>query len=167
MSVETVSSPQRPCIHCGDCARACPVALNPQALFFALVAEDWPSTQRGKLDSCTECRRCDEVCPSHIPLLDWLRWGNAELLRQKLLRERADAARARYEARNARLVREREECRPEREESTPNTGPKDAPAEGIRAATISKSDVLAAIARGRARRASRHPAAPGEDGNTP
>ena len=149
----TPVQPQRPCVHCGDCARACPVELNPQSLFFALVAEDWPAMQRGRLDACTECHRCDEVCPSHIPLLVWLRWGKTEWRRQELLRERADAARARYEARNARLQRERGP-----RETTPAI--RHAPADDATTATtdpvaatlISKADVMEAIARSRARR---------------
>ncbi|MBS0432507.1 MAG: 4Fe-4S dicluster domain-containing protein [Proteobacteria bacterium] len=173
MSAETVPPLQRPCIHCGDCARACPAALDPQALFFALVAEDWPAVQRGRLDACTECNRCGEVCPSHIPLLDWLRWGKTELRRQQWMRERADAARARHEARKARLSRERGQ-----REAARTT--RSAQAEVIARATpdqagatvIDKADVMAAIARGRAHRealarAKRSPAARRDDKDTP
>lgn len=139
--------PQRPCIQCGDCARACPVGLDPQALFFALVTEDWPVVRRGNLEACTECRRCDEVCPSHIPLLEWLRWGKAELRRQQLMRERADAARARYEARNARLQRERDQRDAAHDEDAAS-----ATSDQAAATLISKADVMEAIARSRARR---------------
>src|SRR6185437_7832663 len=150
MSSESTSmQPQQPCIHCGDCARACPVAIDPQSLFFALVAEDWPAVQHGHLDACTECHRCDEVCPSHIPLLVWLRWGKTELRRQVLLRERADAARARHETRNARLQRERElreSTRMDAEDTVPVA------TEQFAATPISKAEVMEAIARSRARR---------------
>lgn len=140
---------QQPCIHCGDCARTCPAGLDPQSLFFSLVAEDWPAVQRGHLDACTECHRCVEVCPSHIPLLVWLRWGKTELRRQVLLRERAAAARARYETRNARLQRERElreSARIDAEDTAPVA------TEQIAATPISKAEVMEAIARSRARR---------------
>jgi electron transport complex protein RnfC len=74
MSTETI---QQPCIHCGDCARACPDALNPEALFFALVQDDFDAARAARLDASGECNRCVEICPSHIPLLDWFHWGKA------------------------------------------------------------------------------------------
>ncbi|MGH8233201.1 MAG: 4Fe-4S dicluster domain-containing protein [Rhodanobacteraceae bacterium] len=138
-------SAQQPCIHCGDCARACPESLNPEALFFALIDEDWTKAQRNALDACTQCNRCVEVCPSHIPLLDWFRWGKAELAVQY----RARLARMRFEAQNKRLVREREDRAVRR-------GGVGGPARTTPAVrTISKQDVLAAIARGQARRKAR------------
>lgn len=151
MPDERAPQPQRPCIQCGDCALACPAGLEPQSLFFALVADDWPAVQRGRLDACTECHRCDEVCPSHIPLLVWLRWGKTELRRQELLHDRADAARARYQARNARLQREREAREAAHALHDPRVEEDSAP-EPIAPALISKADVMEAIARSRVRR---------------
>ena len=141
MAIETPD--QQPCVHCGDCARACPDALNPEALFFALARDDFPSARAARLDACSECHRCVEVCPSHIPLLDWFRWGKSELHE----RARAEDARKRFEARNARLARERE-ARAARRRETPS--PTALPAQ-----TISHAEVLAAIARGRAKRGQR------------
>ena len=138
MSIETSS--QRPCIHCGECARACPDALDPEALFFALVQDDFAAARTARLDACNECNRCVEICPSHIPLLDWFRWGKSELRE----RARAEQARTRYLARNARLARERAERAARRREVL---SPIALPAQ-----TISHAEVLAAIARGRAKR---------------
>jgi len=134
---------QQPCSHCGDCARACPDALDPEALFFALVQDDFAAARAARLDACSECDRCVEVCPSHIPLLDWFRWGKAELRE----RARAAAARERFMARNARLARERAE-RAARRREIPS--PVALPAQAI-----SHAEVLAAIARGRAKRGQR------------
>ena len=71
--MSTESPIQQPCSHCGDCARACPEALNPEVLFFALVRDDFEEARRERLNVCSECKRCVEACPSHIPLLDWFR----------------------------------------------------------------------------------------------
>ena len=131
---------QQPCIHCGDCVRACPDALNPEALFFALVRDDFASTRAARLDACSECNRCVEVCPSHIPLLDWFRWGKSELRE----RARAEKARRHFLARNARLARERAE-RAARRREIPSPA-------ALPTQTISHAEVLAAIARGRAKR---------------
>jgi electron transport complex protein RnfC len=136
-------SVQQPCVHCGDCARACPDALNPEALFFALVGDDFGAAHAGRLEACSECNRCVETCPSHIPLLDWFRWGKSELHE----RARAEDARKRYMARNARLAPERAE-RAARRRDVPS--PTALPVQ-----TISHAEVLAAIARGRAKRGNR------------
>ena len=132
-------SKQQPCVHCGDCVPVCPEALNPEALFFALVQDDFPAAHAARLDACSGCNRCVEVCPSHIPLLDWFRWGKSESLE----RARAEDARKRYAARNARLARERaERAALRREVPSPIALP---------VQTISHAEVLAAIARGRAK----------------
>lgn len=130
---------QEPCVHCGECVRACPDGLDPERLFFALVADDFAAARTDRVDRCSECNRCVDVCPSHIPLLDWFRWGKTELAE----RARADAARARYLSRNARLARKRDARAARRAGTPPNSA---APAR-----TISHDDVLAAIARGRAK----------------
>lgn len=137
--MRTDASIQQPCSHCGDCARTCPEALNPEALFFALVQDDFSAARHARLDACSECNRCVESCPSHIPLLDWLRWGKAELRE----RERAEGARRRFLARNTRLAGERETRAAKREAAAPAALPMQ---------TISRDEVLAAIARGRTRR---------------
>jgi electron transport complex protein RnfC len=139
----TETSNQQPCVHCGDCARACPDALDPEALFFALVQDDFAAARTARLDACSECNRCVEVCPSRIPLLDWFRWGKSELHE----RAKADDVRKRFQARNARLVRERAERAARRREIPSATA--------LSAQRISRAEVLAAIARGRARRRNR------------
>jgi electron transport complex protein RnfC len=139
----TDASLQQPCVHCGDCARACPESLDPEALFFALADDDFDAARGGRLDACTECNRCVDVCPAHIPLLDWFRWGKSEARQHA----RADAARQRFLARSARLARERETRAARRREVPGSTG--------LPAQTISRSEVLAAIARGKARRGKR------------
>ncbi|HJP98123.1 MAG TPA: 4Fe-4S dicluster domain-containing protein [Rhodanobacteraceae bacterium] len=139
----TDASTQQPCVHCGDCSRACPETLDPEALFFALAKDDLSAARDGRLDACSECNLCVEACPSHIPLLDWFRWGKSELRG----RARADDARKRFLARNARLARE---MRVAARRGIPSPT---APA----AQTISRSEVLAAIERGKARRRGKRP----------
>lgn len=134
------SSTQQPCTHCGDCARACPEALDPAALFFAATADDWPALRALRLADCSECNRCVGVCPSHIPLVAWFRWSKPELHE----RDRADATRVRVAARNARLARERAE------RGTRRGAPAMAQPAPVR--TLSHAEVLAAIARGRAKK---------------
>jgi hypothetical protein len=78
-------------------------------------------------------------------LLDWFRWGKSELNE----RARSDDARKRFLARNARLARERAE-RSARRREIPSPA-------ALPAQTISHAEVLAAIARGKARRRGKRP----------
>ncbi|HEX7325812.1 MAG TPA: 4Fe-4S dicluster domain-containing protein [Rhodanobacteraceae bacterium] len=148
---------QQPCIHCGACATVCPETLDPDALFAALTHDDWPAAQAARLDACTLCERCVAVCPSHIPLVDWFRWGQSETR----WRDSAQTARTRFAARTARLDRERDERAARRRVATPRAGA------ALPSQRISHAEVLAAIARGRAKRARPHTATqPGCDRET-
>jgi len=96
--------PEMPCIRCGECARVCPAMLLPQELNWSIRNGLWDDAAELGLSDCIECGCCDFVCPSHIPLTEWFRFGKVE--RRSLERERrsAEAARQRFEAREARLA---------------------------------------------------------------
>jgi electron transport complex protein RnfC len=131
----------------------CPARLLPQQLFAYLVREDWPRVQQHRLDACIECGCCAISCPSQIPLVEWYRWGKQELREQARSRQQATASRKRFEVRDARLRRTREERAAQHPPETT----------AVAAPTISKAEVLAAIARGRARRERRAPGHPPDE----
>lgn len=97
----------RPCIRCGACADACPAGLLPQQLYWYAQARNLERVQDYRLFDCIECGCCDVVCPSHIPLTQQFRAAKSEVLAKRHARERAEHARARYEARQQRKERER------------------------------------------------------------
>lgn len=101
--------PELPCIRCGDCAAVCPVQLLPQQLFWYACADDEVKLREFGLMDCIECGCCDLVCPSHIPLTADFRVAKGRI--RELADEKARAARARlrFEARNQRLEREKDE----------------------------------------------------------
>ena len=101
--------PEMPCIRCGECARVCPALLLPQALNWSVRNGLWDDTRNLGLSDCIECGCCDFVCPSHIPLVDWFRFGKSKLRLLELERNSAEAARQRFEARETRLERTRRE----------------------------------------------------------
>ena len=153
---------EQPCIRCGECARACPADLLPQQLFWYAKARDLPKVQEYNLADCIECGACAYVCPSSIPLVQYYRYAKSEIAEDNRNREQADAARLRFEAREARLAaakREKEakmakkraalEASKKAKKSSDN-----APDEQIPAKQDSKQDVIAAaLARVQAKKA--------------
>ena len=98
-----------PCIRCGDCAAVCPVQLLPQQLHWYACADDEHKLREFGLTDCIECGCCDLVCPSHIPLTADFRVAKGRIRELADEKARAERARARFEARNERLERERAE----------------------------------------------------------
>ena len=95
---------EMPCIRCGECAQACPVALLPMELHFHTCSHDLESLAHLGLLDCIECGCCDYVCPSQIPLAHRFRSIKPELIEHLDKRARADHYRERFEARNERLA---------------------------------------------------------------
>lgn len=103
------AQPEMPCIRCGECARVCPSMLLPQELNRSIRNQAWDDTGDLGLADCIECGCCDFVCPSHIPLTDWFRYGKSELRVLERERRQSEAARLRFEAREERLARIKQE----------------------------------------------------------
>ena len=95
-----------PCIRCGDCATACPEKLQPQQLLWELRAGNLPHAREHGLLECSECGNCDSACPSRIPLLRNFRDAMTAIRERDAQLIEANAARERFEHRQARLERE-------------------------------------------------------------
>ena len=68
------SDPQ-PCIRCAKCVTACPMGLEPFLLATCSANGDWERVEHEMIMSCIECGSCLFTCPSHRPILDYLRLG--------------------------------------------------------------------------------------------
>jgi Na+-translocating ferredoxin:NAD+ oxidoreductase subunit C len=101
--------PEQPCIRCGECARACPADLQPFELYWHSRARNFGRAQEYHLFDCIECGCCAYVCPSHIPLVDYYRYAKSEIWAREREKDAADSARERFEFRNWRAEREKEE----------------------------------------------------------
>lgn len=66
-----------PCIRCGRCLEACPMFLNPSRLAALAKHDDAEGLAGHHVMDCCECASCSFVCPSNIPLVQWMRVGKA------------------------------------------------------------------------------------------
>ena len=69
-----VAEPQE-CIKCGRCVDVCPMELKP--LYFVKYAgtQDWASCKEKNIMDCMECRCCEYICSSKLPLVTMIKMG--------------------------------------------------------------------------------------------
>jgi len=108
-SMKLAHKVEQPCIRCGHCGTACPVNLVPNLLAEQCRNEQFEKAESWNLFDCIECGCCSYVCPSNIPLVHYFRYGKGQLAQIKRERDFAELSRQRSEAREARIIREREE----------------------------------------------------------
>ncbi|MEF3205643.1 electron transport complex subunit RsxC [Klebsiella quasipneumoniae subsp. similipneumoniae] len=108
-SASEMGEPQeeKGCIRCSACADACPADLLPQQLYWFSKGQQHDKATAHNLADCIECGACAWVCPSNIPLVQYFRQEKAEIAAIRLEEQRAAEAKARFEARQARLEREK------------------------------------------------------------
>ncbi|MTD39754.1 electron transport complex subunit RsxC [Erwinia sp. CPCC 100877] len=135
------SRPEQNCIRCSACADACPADLLPQQLYWFSKGQQHDKAAAHHLSDCIECGACAWVCPSDIPLVQYFRQEKAEIRTIAEDARRAAEAKARFEARQERLEREKaaRKDRHKQVAARPSTGDKDA--------------IQAALARVRAKKA--------------
>ncbi|KGA44387.1 electron transport complex subunit RsxC [Yersinia frederiksenii] len=102
-----LSEPEQACIRCGLCVDACPASLLPQQLYWFSRGEEHEKARNHNLFDCIECGACAYVCPSNIPLVQYYRQEKAEIRALDEESARAAEAKARFEAKQARLQREK------------------------------------------------------------
>lgn len=95
------------CIRCSACADSCPADLLPQQLYWFSKGQQHDKATAHNLSDCIECGACAYVCPSNIPLVQYFRQEKAEIREIELEAKRTVEAKARFEARQARLEREK------------------------------------------------------------
>ena len=101
--------PEQSCIRCSACSDACPVNLMPQQLYWYARSEDHQKSEEYSLKDCIECGVCSYVCPSHIPLIQYFRQEKAKIWEIKEKAKKAEEAKIRFEAKQARMEREEQE----------------------------------------------------------
>jgi len=65
------------CIKCGRCVDVCPMQLSPMRFGKCADQEDWTRMKALNVMDCMECRSCEAICSSKIPLLSKIKKGKA------------------------------------------------------------------------------------------
>ena len=75
IAIDTDQTQEMPCIKCGRCMDVCPMELSP--LYYAKYAdeENWQGMKDKNVMDCLECRCCEYICSSKIPLVTKIKAG--------------------------------------------------------------------------------------------
>lgn len=71
------------CIRCGRCVSHCPMGLVPTHLAQLAKYGKLSEAENWGIMDCVECGCCQYVCPSKIPLVQWIRLGKTNVSREK------------------------------------------------------------------------------------
>ena len=75
IAIDTDETEEVACIKCGRCVDVCPMELSP--LYFAKYADEqnWQGMKDMNVMNCVECRCCEFICSSKIPLVSMIKAG--------------------------------------------------------------------------------------------
>ena len=76
---EARRSAVQPCVRCAKCVAVCPMGLEPYLLATVSAHGDFERAENENILSCIECGSCQFTCPSHRPILDYVRLGKAKV----------------------------------------------------------------------------------------
>ncbi|WP_139736558.1 electron transport complex subunit RsxC [Aeromonas caviae] len=99
--------PEQACIRCSACADACPATLLPQELYWYSRVKEYDKAEKLNLFDCIECGACAWVCPSEIPLVQYYKIAKDDIREARAEAEKAERAKQRFEAKQARFEREK------------------------------------------------------------
>ena len=77
IAIETDETEAVACIKCGRCADVCPMELSPLYFQKFVDEENWQGLKDRNIMDCIECRSCEYICSSKIPLLTKIKAGKA------------------------------------------------------------------------------------------
>ena len=77
IGIETDVTEPVACIKCGRCVDVCPMELSPLYFQKFVDEENWQGLKDRNIMDCIECRSCEYICSSKIPLLSKIKAGKA------------------------------------------------------------------------------------------
>ena len=75
IAIDTDNAEPQECIKCGRCVDVCPMSLQPLYFFKHVGAQDWAACKEKNIMDCMECRCCEYICSSKLPLVTMIKMG--------------------------------------------------------------------------------------------
>ncbi len=75
IAIENDETEPNECIKCGRCVDVCPMELKPLHYFKLVGQQDWQGCKDMKIMDCMECRCCEYICSSKLPLVTMIKMG--------------------------------------------------------------------------------------------
>ena len=75
IAIDTDCSEPQACIKCGRCVDVCPMSLQPLYFFKHVGEGDWAACKEKNIMDCMECRCCEYICSSKLPLVSMIKMG--------------------------------------------------------------------------------------------
>jgi len=72
-----------PCIKCSRCVDICSMELLPNKIAQFVKHKKWDLAEEYNASDCIECGSCEYICPSRIPLTQYIRLGKKYVLDKK------------------------------------------------------------------------------------
>ena len=75
IAIDTDCAEPQECIKCGRCVDVCPMELAPLHFVKLAGAQDWQGCKDHNIMDCMECRCCEYICSSKLPLVTMIKMG--------------------------------------------------------------------------------------------
>ena len=75
ITVDTDNAEPNECIKCGRCVDVCPMELKPLYFYQYAKEENWEGFKAQNVMDCMECRCCEYICSSKLPLVSMIKTG--------------------------------------------------------------------------------------------
>ena len=77
ITVDSDNAEPQACIKCGRCVDVCPMELKPLYFFKHVGAGDFAACKEQNIMDCMECRCCEYICSSKLPLTAMIKMGKS------------------------------------------------------------------------------------------
>ena len=75
IAIDTDNAEPQECIKCGRCVDVCPMDLAPLNFMKYAGTGDWQACKESNIMDCMECRCCEYICSSKLPLVTMIKLG--------------------------------------------------------------------------------------------
>ena len=83
IAIDTDHTAPQECIKCGRCVDVCPMELKPLYYHKYFETQNWAGFKAENVMDCMECRCCEFICSSKIPLVSKIKAGKAAVREMK------------------------------------------------------------------------------------